>query len=623
MIVYHATKSQFVHDAANGIEDIVRQQLHAAFGIDIRPNSSEYNSWKNSLGNAMFHVMNTDAIPDDTTVAIEYVIPRSRNRIDFMIIGQNAEKREQVIVVELKQWTEVGITEKDAVVETQFQGRWQETLHPSYQAWSYTSLLKSYNETVYSEKISLHPCAYLHNLSEQAIIANEHYGEHLENAPVFCKGEKEKLQAFIQKYVQHGDSRDALYRIEAGRVRPSKELADNLVSLMKGNKEFVLIDDQKLVYEHALSLVRRAKRDEKQVFIIEGGPGTGKSVVAINLLVQLIKEGKNSQYVTKNAAPRAVFEAKLSGSMRKSVISSLFQGSGGYTDAAKNELDVIIADEAHRLNEKSGIYRNLGENQIKEIIHAAQTSIFFVDEDQRVTWQDIGDIAEIEKWATQLNASIHKGKLETQFRCSGSDGYLAWVDHILQIRETANTTLDGVQHDFKVFDSPAEMHQQIREKNMRANKARLVAGYCWDWISKKNSQSNDIVIPEHNFAVQWNLVADGNTYVIAPNSVEQAGCIHTCQGLDLEYVGVIIGPDLVVRNGVVQTNPTARAKTDKSLSGYKKALKAHEPGTEAKADKIIKNTYRTLMTRGLKGCYVYCTDEETREWFKNSATVIE
>lgn len=616
MIVYQSYKQEFLKDAANGIEDIIRQQVSEKLGINIQIDGSEYNSWKNSLGNFMFHVMNTEDIPSDSLVAVEYGIPRTRNRIDFIISGLDENRKEKVIVIELKQWSDVSITSKDAIVSTRFQFGEKETQHPSYQAWSYTTLLNNFNEVVYTEKIDLVPCAYLHNHLDNNTITNAFYADYLEKSPVFCKGDKEKLQNFISKFVKFGGDRDLLYRIDSGNVRPSKELADSLVSMMKGNKEFVLIDDQKLVYETALSLAKQKSDEKKHVYIIEGGPGTGKSVVAINLLSTLIKEGFNTHYVTKNAAPRAVFEAKLSGSMSKSKISSLFQSSGAYIGSERDEVDVLVIDEAHRLNAKSGIFNNLGENQIKELIFAAKTSIFFIDEDQRVTWSDIGESKIIEDWALKLGAKVTKDKLESQFRCNGSNGYLSWLDNTLEIKVTANTVLSDIPYDFQVFDSPIELRDKVFEKNIN-NKARIVAGYCWDWVSKKDKSLFDIEFPEFNFEMQWNLVDDGSAYLIAPNSVNQVGCIHTCQGLEVEYVGVIIGRDLVVRDGKVITRPNERAKTDKSLNGYKRDLRNGIVGTEAKVDLIIKNTYRTLMTRGMKGCYVFSSDKETRDYFKS------
>lgn len=617
MIVYQSTKLGFLKDASNGIEDIVRSKVKEKLNIDIQVGSSEYNSWKNSLGDAMYKVMQTDKIPDDSGIAIEYCIPRAKNRIDFIITGEDSEGREKVVIIELKQWTDIQKTDKDGVVLTRFKSGPSEEPHPSYQAWSYSALLYGFNVTVYEEKIGLEPCAYLHNHIDDGVILSPFYEEYLQKAPAFCKGDKEKLQDFIAKFVKHGEKKNTLYKIDNGEIRPSKNLADSLSSMLKGNTEFILIDEQKIVYETALSLTKKSSGINKNVLIVEGGPGTGKSVVAINLLVAITKLGLNTQYVTKNAAPRGVFEAKLTGTFKKSEISNFFTGSGSFVGEKENIFDALIVDEAHRLNAKSGMFKNLGENQIKEIIDSAKCSIFFIDEDQKVTWHDIGRKEEIEKWADKIGAKITDLKLESQFRCNGSDGYLSWLDNVLGIEETANTTLEGIDYDFKVISSPNELRDIIFSKNKINNKARLVAGYCWNWVSKKDKNLNDIVFRDYDFGMKWNLASDGNIWIIAPESVNEVGCIHTCQGLEVDYVGVIVGDDFVVRNGNIVTNPSKRAKTDASLKGYGKELMIDPETTKNKADAIIKNTYRTLMTRGMKGCYVYFVDKETEEYFRD------
>ncbi len=381
-----------------------------------------------------------------------------------------------------------------------------------------------------------------------------------------------------------------------------------------------MIDDQKLVYEQALELSSKATERNKHVFIVSGGPGTGKSVVAINLLVELTGRAMTAQYVTRNSAPRAVYESKLTGTLKKTRFTNLFKGSSAFTETAAHEIDVLIVDEAHRLNEKSGLYRNKGENQIKEIIQTAKLSVFFIDDRQRVTLRDIGDSSEIKKWAVAASATIHEAELTSQFRCNGSDGYLAWVDNALQIRETANQTLEGIDFDFQVCDTATELRDRIFEKNDLTGKARIVAGYCWDWASKKDRRAFDIEFPEQDFAMQWNLTDDGSLWILKAKSIDQIGCIHTCQGLELAYVGVIIGPDFVIRDGQAITRPEFRAKQDSSIKGYK-SMAAKSPENARKlADEIIKNTYRTLLTRGQRGCIIYCTDPETNLWFKSLAT---
>ena len=476
------------------------------------------------------------------------------------------------------------------------------------------------NETVYTDNIHLAPCAYLHNYIEDDVIKNKFYQPYIEKAPVFLKGkdEKERLKTFIKGFVRYGDKSNLMFRIENGKIKPSKSLADSLAKMIAGNPEFIMLDEQKLVYETAIKLAKESSLTNKNVLIVQGGPGTGKSVVAVNLLVNIIQKLRLvAQYITKNAAPRAVYEAKLTGSMRKSAISNLFTGSGSFHSLESNAFDVLIVDEAHRLNEKSGMFKNIGENQVKEIIKSSKLAIFFIDEDQKVTFSDIGSKEEIEKWAKLENAQVHHMALESQFRCNGSDGYLAWLDDVLGIRETTNKTLDGLEYDFQVLSNPNELKELIFIKNKINNKARIVAGYCWNWISRDDKLAFDISLPNYNFGMQWNLNTDGSLWIQAPDSVSEVGCIHTCQGLEVDYVGVIIGDDLIVRNGEVITNPNARAKTDKSISGFKKLLKIDPEAANKKADGIIRNTYRTLMTRGMKGCYVLCTDPETQAYFQD------
>lgn len=615
MIAYKKIKEDFLDDVSNHcIEDIIREEVKAKLKLNV--GESEYDSWKHSL-NYMYHVLNIRDIPNDSMITIEFKIPGTSNRIDFIISGRNEFNIDHAVIVELKGWKDILLSGKDAHIETYYKHGMSEELHPSYQAWSYSTLLQGFNEVVYNEKIVLKPCAYLHNHIDSGVINNDTYSYYTKKAPAFCKGDKTKLQEFIKKYVRYGDKADLIYRIENSRIRPSKELADSVSSMLKNNEEFVLIEDQKKVYEEALSLAKKSKDDIKQVLIIEGGPGTGKSVIAVSLLANLTKIGFNTRYVSKNAAPRAVYESKLTKDIKKSAVSNLFIGSGAFIESDPNLFDTLIVDEAHRLNAKSGLFKNLGENQIKEIINASSFSVFFVDEDQQVTLHDIGDKESIIQWAEVAGANVFTRELKSQFRCSGSDGYISWLDHTLQIKETANVTLGKKEHEFKIFSTPDALRNAIIEKNEINNKSRLVAGYCWDWVSKKNPTFDDIVFPEHNFSMKWNLDVDGSLWIISPKSINEIGCIHTCQGLEVDYVGVIVGPDLVARNDTIITDPSKRSKMDQTIKGYKRVLKEDPLHGTHRIDRIIKNTYRTLLTRGRKGCYVYFTDQETENYFRS------
>lgn len=614
MIVYTANKREFIRDVeSEQIHEIIHEQLKRKLLRKASPN--EIRSWQFSMQN-MLPVLDDDEIPDDSGVHIEYNLPSTSKRIDFILTGRDAEKNEKAVIIELKQWSEVEKTDKDGIVKTWLGGSVKEANHPSYQAWSYAAHIQDFNQTVRDENIGLEPCAFLHNMSSESVIRDSFYDPHLKNAPVFISRDAKLLSEFLKKHVKYGDSTEIMYRIENGKIKPSKHLADSLASMMKGNREFILLDDQKLAYETSVKLASGIASGKKQTLLINGGPGTGKSVLAINMLVEFIGRGFVAHYVSKNAAPRAVYKAKLTGTLSQNRISNLFKGSGSYYDCASNSVDILIVDEAHRLNAKSGLYSNLGENQIKELIDVAKLSIFFIDEDQRVTLKDIGQADEIMAWARQLGSAIHQLGLESQFRCNGSDGYLAFADDLLQIRQTANPDIEGLGYEIRVFDSPTDLKKQIVQKN-HENKARMVAGYCWDWKSKKVPSAYDIEFPEFNFKAQWNLGSDGSTWAIAKNSVDQIGCIHTCQGLEFDYVGVIIGPDLVVRDGVVVTDGFKRSKNDQSIKGFKSQFKENPKVAALRVDAIIKNTYRTLMTRGQKGCFIYCSDKETNEYFKS------
>ncbi|MBO6701105.1 MAG: DUF2075 domain-containing protein [Pseudomonadales bacterium] len=617
MIVYSDTKERFVNDVRQNV--IHTKLLKTVRELGLPAGSpGEVESWRNSM-QFMRNVVDAPEIPNNAGISIEYAIPLTSKRIDFIISGKDEIGTEHAVIIELKQWSKVEKTNKDGVVSTYVGQRVREVSHPSYQAWTYAALINDYNETVRQEDIQLKPCAYLHNLDSDSEISDPCYQHHIDRAPIFAAADTLKLQDFVKRYVSQGDNTDIMYRIENGRIRPSKALADELTSLLVGNPSFLMIDDQKIVYETALAMVQANREDKKQVLIVKGGPGTGKSVVAINLLVELTNRGNLVQYVSKNQAPREVYAAKLSGTMRKNRINNLFKGSSSYTGVEPHSFDALIVDEAHRLMEKNRYNRD-SDNQAKELIQASKTSIFLLDEDQIVTWADIGREQEVVRWAEYFGAAVVRLDLASQFRCSGSDGYLAWLDHVLQIRETANFELTQSDFEFQVFADPNKLRTHIRSLNT-GNKARLVAGYCWDWISDSRKKKNDpsamdIRIPEFGFAAQWNLADDGSLWLIAPESVEQIGCIHTCQGLELDHVGVIIGPDLMVRDGRIVTDASQRSKMDSSIRGYKKLLNENPEKASAKADRIIKNTYRTLLTRGQKSCSIYCCDHETEEYFR-------
>ena len=598
------------------IDDSMRQR----FGRSTP--ESEMRAWNNSLLR-MEAVLSHSKVPDTAGIAIEYNIPYTSKRVDMIVSGKTSDDRNSAVIIELKQWSEAeSVEDKDGIVRTVLNGSMRETAHPSYQAWSYAAAIMDFNADVQDGNVLLKPCACLHNYQEidNDPLLDPVYDDYLQKAPIFRKHDNRKLADFIERFIRKGDDLETIFLIDSGRLRPSKSLQDVLASMMKGNEEFILLDSQKVVYESILDASRKiGKGGKKNVIIVEGGPGTGKTVLAVNLLCSMINNDLATMYVSKNAAPRNVYKKKLKGSMRSASVNNLFRGPDQFHEYAEDTLDVTLVDEAHRLREKSGMFSNLGENQIKEIMKASKLSVFFIDDDQRVTLKDIGSVDEIKKQAKKLGLEIRTLKLDSQFRCSGSDGYLSWLDNVLEIRETANYSLEEEwNYDFRVFDDPNKMRAAIEEKNKENNRSRVVAGYCWNWITegKNNPFVYDIEIPEFDFRMSWNL-GSSDTWAIDPESIKEAGCIHTCQGLEFDYVGVIIGDDLRYDGEHIVTDATKRAKTDQSLKGLKSNYSKEEAAIVA--DRIIKNTYKVLMSRGMKGCFVYCENNCLKQYLQNKS----
>ena len=607
MRVYSSTCQDFIQDVGTGqIAAIVERAYTRAYGHST--SESEIRSWKNSLA-ALSNILDHGDVPSDLGLGIEFQIPKTSKRIDVLLSGTSALDESSVLIVELKQWEFANKTTMDGVVNT-FVGRGnRDVQHPSYQSWSYAQLLRDFAVVVEDESMILNSCAYLHNMTTAGDLKDPFYSHHLLNSPSFIGSEGPMFRGYICSKFRNGDSGLALEKLENSDIKPSKSLADAVKGMLDGNDEFTLLDDQKVIYEKAVQLATKGDQ-KKRVFIVRGGPGTGKSVLAVNLLSKFISNGLNSRYITKNSAPRLVYAARLSGHLRKSRISALFTGSGSFVDCLNNEYDALIVDEAHRLNAKSGMFGNLGENQVKEIIQSCRTSIFFIDEYQRIHLKDVGSEELIRAYAKEMNAEVFDADLTSQFRCGGSDGYLAWIDNTLRLRPTANTSLDTSVFDFQIFDNPKEMYEKIIEKNNQNFKSRLVAGYCWNWISKKDPNENDIILEGGKLSAKWNLTQHGMLWIEKDESISEIGCIHTCQGLELDYVGVIIGPDLQLSGGHVITDVNERAKSDASIKGLKKMMKENPAEATRRGREIVLNTYRTLLTRGMKGCYVYCTDKE-------------
>lgn len=613
MIVYSGNKKEFQHAVvSNQIADKLTELLKK-HKVHVEP--AEINSWRHSL-ERMALIMTDPRICNDAQVALEYQIPLTSKRIDFMV-GGNDGKKDHVVIVELKQWEKCTATKKENIVNTYVGKGYRDVPHPSYQAYSYAKLIENYNKAVRDSFISLEPCAYLHNYksSFKNELLHEDYKEVIKEAPVFIAEDSISLMDYIASFIKKPSHKKLFDLIEHGKIMPSKSLQEAIGNTLNGNVEFMMIDEQQVAYATILEMIKNLVNDKKKhTIIVEGGPGTGKSVIAINLLAKIIQMEKSCFYVTKTSAPRTVYKKRLiKGKYKIGYLKGLFKSSGTFVYTPSNTFDCLLVDEAHRLKKQSGFYSNSGENQIKEIINSCRVSVFFIDEDQVVTTKDIGSIDQIKMFAKELDSELFPTiKLTSQFRCNGSDSYIAFLKDVLGQESTANYNGFDLDYDLQVFDSPTKMREALRDKN-KNNKARMIAGYCYPWISqhKKVDEYGNTIFDiklEDNYKAQWNFSTD--EFAIDPDSFEQVGCIHSTQGLEFEYVGIIIGLDLRFENGRVITDPSKRAKSDASLKGYK------DKGGLPLADKIIRNTYKTLLTRGQKGCYVYCQDKALGQYMK-------
>ena len=619
MIIYQSTAKEF-RDTVDAGQIIPTIELAFRTKLNRGIPPAELSAYTNSLPQ-MERLVRRAAISDDCGIMIEYKIPLTNFRVDFIVSGQDERGNKNFIIVELKQWSEASIADGDGLVEA-FTGHAKRVVpHPSYQAASYKDFMGDFNENIANDTIAAYSCAYLHNYTESdpEPLRASRYAEIIERSPVFLRDDQEKLEEYLKKYVKYGKGMDILYEIESGKIKPSKKLIDYVGRMFEGKEEYRLLDDQKVAFEQARYVADHTKTG-KSVVIIKGGPGTGKSVISLNLLNTLLADGLNAVFVAPNASFRETLVKKLAGTMPRLRLKNLFMGSSNFVESNSNEFDALIIDEAHRLKQK-GAYMYQGLNQVDDVIKAARTAIFFIDDNQMVRPEDIGSVKEIKYYSGLYGAEVHEMELAAQFRCSGAEGYINWLDDVLQLRETAN--YDGWEDgefEFKIFDDPNEMRKAIKRKDAEGYSARILAGYAWEWTSPKegnaDAQVNDVLVPEYEFAMPWNSRKVGSTWAIDASGIDQVGCIHTSQGLEFDYVGVIIGDDLEYNN---ETSTFYTDYTKYRDTMGKRGLK-DDP---KELNRLVRNIYKVLMSRGMKGCYVYCTDAGTLGYLKEAFRLSE
>jgi uncharacterized protein len=619
MKLYSGSSEQFIEDTVqNQIADKLKLSFFEHFRFN--PSPSEVQSWQNSLRAMSLLLMRSRL--NDHGVVLEYQLPMTSRRLDFLICGKDNSKRDNAVIVELKQWEKCKLAEGENEVLTYMGGAEREALHPSAQVNQYRMYLQDTHTAFYDghDPIALNACSYLHNypFDIQDPLFTDRFRGVLDLCPLFTKDDLLKLTDFLVKRLETGQGLEVLQRIEQSRYRPSKKLMDHVGGVIRGKSEYVLLDDQLVIYDKVLAWARQGFHDRKKAtIIVKGGPGTGKSVIAINLMADLLLKGFNVQYATGSRAFTQTLR-KVIGT-RGSVQFNYFNS---YVGAELNAIDVLVADEAHRIRKlSSNRYtpkeQRSNEPQIDELIKASKVSVFFIDDDQIVRPDEIGSVQYIKEAAARNGCSLFEYQLEAQFRCAGSDAFINWVNNTLGVRRTANILWQGNEgFDFKIFDSPDNMESAIKEKVGQGYTGRMTAGFCWPW---SNANDDGALIPDvkvGNYQRPWNAKPEATKlakgipkavlWAYDPNGIEQVGCIYTAQGFEFDYVGVIFGKDL-------RYDPDKQIWVgDKEHSFDSPVKRSRDRFTD-----LVKNTYRVLLTRGMKGCYVHFEDKETERFFRS------
>jgi DUF2075 family protein len=616
MHLYMGTATGFLADASGGT---LVSKLAGRFFDEFRfhPPDNEVRAWANSLA-AVGEVIDSRAFRTQG-VLVEYQLPLTSRRLDCMFTGHDTSGTRSAVIVELKQWDRVEPSWIDGCVTTFVGSADRDVLHPSAQAGGYQRYLIDTNTAFVHETIRLDACAFLHNLptSRSTELVSPRFAALIRENPLFVGDDADDLGAYLEARVGDGEGERILESVVRGRFRPSKRLLDHTASVIRNEPAYVLLDEQEVAYKAVLTQVsERAATDEPTVFLIRGGPGTGKSLIALNLLASLSELG----YATLHATGSRAFTENL----RKVVgrrAASQFKYFNSLSDAEAGVIDVLIADEAHRIREFSWNWRTpkvkrTDIHQVTELMRAARTSVFFIDDQQVVRPREVGHSELIRGAAADLDLSVFEFELEAQFRCGGSESFVSWVDNTLEIGRTQSVIWDDDEDfELRIVDSPFELESWVRAKSKSGFTSRLSAGFCWPWSTPEPDGTlvDDVVIDD--WAMPWNArpeaarlapgIPKSSYWASDPGGLEQVGCIYTAQGFEYDYAGVIFGRDLVYRPGEGWIG-----RPEYSHDG----VVTRETRGIAEFTSLAKNAYRVLLTRGLKGCAVFFQDRETRDF---------
>ena len=557
MSFYAASSENFFQDVKQGrfqqlmIENASRQNINVG--------EAEQRSYKAS-DQKIKELLKAGRIKD-VYLVFELMVPYSGCRIDCMIFGCDSEDGKNVMHIELKQWSEDGIFPASSAgnfVEAYTGGKIQTAAHPSQQVKGYHGYLKAFVEAVSTDSLNLQGCAYCFNYirkDDDGVLFNPKFDVLQEEFRTYAANEKDELAGLLHTLFSHGSGEAVFNEFCFSPLYPSVNLLENISDILTLNDKLSLIGKQIEARNDILAYLRNSDRYGKNVVIVNGGPGTGKTVIALKVLAELSAKGRyRVMFATKS---KPLLEA-IKCMVGRQEANLLFHNLNDFIPARcmENGVDVLLVDEAHRIelspNNKYTKKDHWTElSQIETLIRAARSCVFFIDDRQAIRHSEIGKTGLITSCAQTNHCKIENIVLESQFRCNGSDNYLNWLEDVLYPR-TASCSFSAEEYDFRIFDDPAELYRAIREKNSEPGmKARLTAGFCWEWSDPKKTGlviNNDIKIG--TFHMPWEThmsVTDRRhlpegycfwyEWAYSPYGIKQVGCIYTAQGFDFDYIG--------------------------------------------------------------------------------------
>ncbi|MFJ1760326.1 DNA/RNA helicase domain-containing protein [Amycolatopsis sp. NPDC088138] len=606
-----------------------RLRERAGYVIGTRTGIGEVNSWQRSLPILLQLVV--DAGLEETEVLLEHQLPHSRQRIDVVLCGVHPRTAESCFVfVELKQWSKAELYLAEVLNVPGMPGR---HLHPVEQVRGYCQYVADHTPALVERSRALHGFAYLHN-ARRADVASlfdhrvDDYGR------LFTMDDNAKLADHLRSLLDPNAGRSA--GLAAGdeflnfEHRPTKPLLTLAAQEIQEREQFVLLDEQKVAYELVLNAVERSRAAHtRTIVVVEGGPGSGKSVIALSLLGELARRGQAVHHATGSKAFTQTMR-KYAGRGNQRV-KGLFKYFNSYVGSHPRELDVVICDEAHRIRE-NGInrftkkeQRERAGRQIDELINIANVPVFLLDENQIVRPGEMGSLTEITAAAEALGCEVEVVRLRDQMRCGGSVWYDTWVARLLGLGGTAEQPIpwsklagpldQGIT--LASASSPESLEAWVLgQQAAHGGVARLTAGYCWRWSDPVGDEGERRLVDDvriGSWERPWNAKSEGKRIPDVPESdywatdtrgFGQVGCIYTAQGFEYDWSGVIFGPDLVRRDGMWTP--------DRSGSKDPLVKRADDPRFTA----LVKNTYKVLLTRGMRGTAVYSTDPETQAFLE-------